>query len=407
MSNYLAVATATETIAQIIREAVGPVIAGAEVTTDRPDRASREAAARVNVYLYQVAPNAALRNADLPMRGADGVLTNQPRTALDLYYLINFFGRDEHLIAQQLLGLTASALHIHGVLTRQDIVRAIQAAPGGFLNASTLPQQTELLKITPNAVALEELSKLWSMMFQVPYTLSMSYLCSVVILDGPPVGAALPVRALAPSTGPGLAPVVTRVESATAGTPIVIGSTIAIRGRGMAGPGTTVAVGDVVLTPAAPDVSDTLVTVALTDSRLSAGPLSLVVNAASGSSPPAGFVLSPTITAARARRADREGDATLRLTLDPPVWSTWPVTVLLNAIPPSGGPVPRQYAFDAPAPAAGAPPRRLSHVVVPIPGVERGTYLVRVQVNGAESPLATATQRDGTTPYVSPRVRVP
>ena len=36
----------------------------------------------MNVYLYQVTPNAAFRNVDLPTRRADGTLVKQPVAAL-------------------------------------------------------------------------------------------------------------------------------------------------------------------------------------------------------------------------------------------------------------------------------------------------------------------------------------
>jgi hypothetical protein len=403
MSNYLAVATVTETIAQIVRDAVQPVIPGAEVTTDRPDRAAKDAAARVNVYLYQVAPNAALRNSDLPMRQPDGTLASRPRTALDLFYLINFYGRDEQLIGQQLLGLTTAALHEHAILTRADVVRAIEAAPGGFLNGSNLAEQSESIKIAPNALALEELSKLWSMAFQVPYTLSVAYQASVVLIDGSPAATALPVSAGAPSVATGSAPVVTSIAAdGAAGTPIVMGSTLVVSGRGFGGAGTTVQVGPVILTPAPGDVSDTQIRVALTDSRLTAGTGSLTVLVpGAAASAPARFTLQPTITAVRLRKATDGGPNALRLTLDPTVWTTDPVTVMLNRVGGQGDAPPFAFAFDVPSPPATGTPSRVPSVAVQIPGVPPGSYLVRVSLNGTESPLAMA---NGV--YSSPRVRV-
>lgn len=406
MSNYLAVATATETIAQVIRDAVSPVIPGAEVTTDRPDKASKDAAARVNVYLYQVAPNPALRNSDLPLRRPDGTLANRPRTALDLYYLINFYGRDEHLIAQQLLGLTAATLHVHALLTAADIRRAVNAAPAGFLNGSDLAEQTEALKISPHALTLEELSKLWSVMFQVPYTLSASYLCTVVIIDGPPAGTALPVRGAAPSATPSLAPSIDSVASATAGTPIVYGGQIVIRGKNLDGGTRVIVDGDVVLTPLPADVAPTQVTVALTDSRLVSGPSSLVIATDAGTSPQAGFTLVPTLTAVRLRGGKGGGTPSLRLTVEPAVWSDDVATVLLNSREGYGG-GPGSYAFDMPPTGANQPPHPLKTATIPIPGVAPGKYLVRLQVNGAESPLTTSTDSQGRTVYSGPRVKVP
>jgi hypothetical protein len=203
--------------------------------------------------------------------------------------------------------------------------------------------------------------------------------------------------------------VVQSVAAAAAGSPIVAGGSIVIRGSGLGGDGTTVAVGDVVLTPAAGDVSDSQVTVALTDSRLQAGAASLVVaSSGGGTSRPASFVISPTLTAVGLRKGRSGGAPSLRLTLDPTVWSYDAITVLLNATQGVDGAPPPQYAFDVPVPASAAEnPKRVATVSVPIPGVASGTYLVRAQVNGAESPLATGVAADGSTRYVSPRVRVP
>jgi hypothetical protein len=118
-------------------------------------------------------------------------------------------------------------------------------------------------------------------------------------------------------------------------------------------------------------------------------------------------VIAPTLTAVSLRRGKDGGAPSLRLTLDPQVSTTAPLTVLLNATQGADGAPAPQYAFDAPQPGADAEPRRVSRVTVPIPGVAPGTYLVRVQVNGAESPLATAVDAAGATRYVSPKVRVP
>jgi len=401
MSNYLGVATATETIAQVIRDAVSPVIPGVEVTTERPDKAGKDGAARVNVFLYQALPNPSLRNDDLPLRAADGTLASRPRTPLDLHYLVSFYGPDKQLIPQQLLGLTASALHQHAVLTRADVLRAVKAAPGGFLDGSDLGETTGL-KVSPFVHSLEEQSKLWSVMFHVPYALSMAYLCTVVVIDGPPAGSALPVRGGARAVAPTLAPVVAAVAAATPGSLIVAGSTIVIIGKNLAGGGTRVLVGDVVLTPASADVSDTRVAVALTDSRLSSGTASLAVATDAGTSPPATFVLAPTVTRVSLRRVP--GPPVLRVGVDPAVRSDDAVTLLLNAGP--GGTSSASYAFDMPAPPANAPVRSLKTVAIPIPGVPAGTWLVRLRVNGVESPLGLAPEPEGRTVYATPRVRI-
>ena len=80
MSNTLAIATVTETLRHLIHRALpGSGVGGAHVTTVRPDNTAGLPAAGVNIFLYQVTPNPAWQNADLPTRRADGSLLRGPR----------------------------------------------------------------------------------------------------------------------------------------------------------------------------------------------------------------------------------------------------------------------------------------------------------------------------------------
>ena len=104
MSNALAIASVTETLAQTLGAALsGSGVNGASVTKTRPD-ATDLPKVGVNVFLYQVSPNAAWRNADLPTRSSAGALLRRPQAALDLFYLLTFYGDDTALEQQRLLG---------------------------------------------------------------------------------------------------------------------------------------------------------------------------------------------------------------------------------------------------------------------------------------------------------------
>ena len=72
MSNYLAVATVTAALQDVLQPAVSQAVGLAKVGFSRPD-SSNQQTPLVNIYLYQVTPNAAYRNADLPTRRADGL----------------------------------------------------------------------------------------------------------------------------------------------------------------------------------------------------------------------------------------------------------------------------------------------------------------------------------------------
>src|SRR5829696_2873375 len=126
MSNFLAVATVTAALSQMVLDAVKVDVAGADVTTLRPNGAV--SGTKVNIYLYQVMPNAALSNADLPARRVDGQLLQRPVAALDLNYLLTFFGADAQLEPQRLLGSVVRTLHSRPVLTRDRIKKTIATA---------------------------------------------------------------------------------------------------------------------------------------------------------------------------------------------------------------------------------------------------------------------------------------
>jgi hypothetical protein len=86
MSNHLAIATVTASLCQILQEAVDndqPVVSGAKVTNDRPNKLETASPVPgVNVFLYQVTPNAAWRNTDLPSRRGNGTAVVQPPRSL-------------------------------------------------------------------------------------------------------------------------------------------------------------------------------------------------------------------------------------------------------------------------------------------------------------------------------------
>src|SRR5262245_52289646 len=103
MSNALAIATVTATLQQMLSGAMAKSgVPGAIATNLRPDDEAGLQSPSVNIFLYQVTPNTAFRNADLPTRRADGTLLRRPQAALDLHYLLTFYGDDNNLEQQRL-----------------------------------------------------------------------------------------------------------------------------------------------------------------------------------------------------------------------------------------------------------------------------------------------------------------
>lgn len=186
MSNYLAVATVTASIAQILLNAfrtARPEISGATVTVGRPESVkAQQSFVGVNLYLYQIGPNIAYRNSELATRSHDGALLRRPQVALDLNYLLTFYGGDNTFESQLLLGCTVGALNAQPVLTREVINGAIKHSKGALLQ-SDLASQIESVKLAPLYLNLEEWSKLWTVFFQATHVLSVCYQCSVVLID--------------------------------------------------------------------------------------------------------------------------------------------------------------------------------------------------------------------------------
>jgi hypothetical protein len=190
MSNYLAVATVTAVLRDVLQEAAGTAVPGATVTTCRPEAVNDGGQNKpvVNIFLYGVTPNAALRNADLPTRNADGGLVRYPQAALDLHYLLSFYGAESELVPQRLLGRAISALHAQPLLSPDKIRSVIKVShktkgQSGYIGESNLDEQIEPVRFSPLSLNLEELSKLWSVFFQVPYALSVAYEAGVVLIE--------------------------------------------------------------------------------------------------------------------------------------------------------------------------------------------------------------------------------
>jgi hypothetical protein len=420
MSNFLAVATVTATLQSILQPAVYAEVEGATVTMGRPDSVeNREAHARVNLYLYQVTPNAGWRNADLPTWDSDGRLVQRPQVALDLNYLLTFYGSEAQLEPQRCLGSVARILHAEPVLTRQKIRHTIDNTP--FLNGSmghhtppsNLDEQVELVKFTPLPLSLDELSKLWSVFFKTPYALSVAYQATVVLIEsGEEPEAALPVFERNVFSVPLRQPIIERVVSrAGPDRPIVEGSAVILRGKGLRGDVTEVRVGG--MDPKTPeDASESQIGLTLPDG-LRAGVQgvqvihSLDIGTPAATDTPAAphrvfesnvaaFVLHPIIKKIEVKNpqgaANGTHSADLIVKLGPQVGKDQRVTLELLF----GETVAHLFAA---APLAAD----TDEITVRITGVAAGTYLVRVRVDGAESPL----ERDENDQPIAPKVMIP
>lgn len=390
MSNFLAIATVTAAISHLL-EGIKDDVAGTKVTVKPPDVANSETPAsnKLNVFLYQVTPNAAYRNENLPSRDSWGGLAKTTQVALNLHYLFTAHAADsDDFIAQQIL---ASAMRIaseYPVLSRDLIRDAISARQS--LALSDLADQVESIRLTLQPMNLEELSKLWSTFFQTNYRISVAYTATAVLIDGKlQPKPALPVQKRMLYVVPFRQPVIERVE------PQVVeakaGAKITITGRNLKPAGSSgaaamikVQFGDISATPKPDDASDAKVVIEL-PAGLAAGIRTVqVVQPMLIGSPPsdhgriqesniAAFILAPRIISTKPDKVKR-GDE-LEITLEPAVEARQKVVVLFGD---STLPVPMRPEGSAPA----------STIKVKVPDdFPEGKFLIRIRVSGAESLL--------------------
>lgn len=459
MSTALAIASVTAVLRDLLNNGVidhnlsavvGSDVVVSALPPDRIDAIDANPAdrrSRLNLFLYQVTPNAAWRNVGLPSRNGAGERISNPPLALDLHCLLTAYGAEE-MHAEILLGYGMQLLHETPVLTRAAIRTALAPptpVPAGGdlptalrnLFTSELAEQVEQIKIVPQSLSTEEVSRMWAA-FQAKYRPTTAYQVSVVLIESRrATRSALPVRQRNVYVVPFRQPVIERILSQRqAGDPILperdqpilAGYNLVVAGQQLRGDDTLVNVGGIAVTPAAADVSEAQIVIPL-PAALQAGVQGVqVIHRRLMGSPPtphrgvesnlAAFVLRPQITApvglSNVQTAtDGTRSADVNLTIEPPVGATQRVVLLLNEFQPVplsppgvGDGAARAYSFIAPprfslqSPPPSLPPPQ-SNITIPISGVQPGAYLARVQVDGAESPLGVNAMGQFDSPQVA------
>ena len=378
---------------------------------------------QLNLFLYQVTQNAGWRNVALPARSGRGDrLTNTP-LALDLHYMLTAYGEKE-LHAEILLGYGMQLLHETPVLTRDAIRRSL--APPELFDATTMPP-----KICPISISTEEISRLWTA-FQARYRPTAAYQATVVLIESRSSAprAALPVRERNIYAIPFEQPVIEQLMSQADNNapvrdnqPILAGYNLIIRGQRLRSDDTRVNVGGIEVVPPPASVSGTQITFQL-PAELLAGVQGVQVVQYTPMGQPeippsphrgiasnvSAFVLRPSIQNVTANTQPSASDPNLRdgtinLTVAPAVGREQRVVLLLNEFNPPTTRAPFAYSFQALSPyqvfkPPQVPPPTATDLVIAIQNVQPLQYLVRVQVDGAESPVLTDAAHKYNAPLV-------
>ncbi len=399
-------------------------VPGARVTTIRPGQTgSGTPDTGINVFLYQVNP-LNWGNSDLTTRLSGGQLVKRPQVALELQYLFSFYGNEVDLEPQRLLGTTVRQMHARPILTAQMVRDVIADPMFEYLGRSDLIKEVDMVKFSLLPLTTDDLSKIWSVFFQTPYNLSVAYRANLVTVESDDIPLrSLPVRKpiFRTNATPLQVDQVMALADVPGGEPaesslILMDSTVGIRGRRLADADQVrVKIGSYEVEPLT--LKDRLLTFemrSIPPQQLRSGtqtlrviqrdldPEGTVKKSVESSLLP--FMVRPIILSSRVENLAYDDDicsGLLVIQLNPPVHPKQEVKVALNEISLTET---VGYLFDAPEQTA------ISDTVrIPFREVKARSYLLRIQVDQAESPLEVDSDPDSPTfdQYIGPQIQIP
>ncbi|MDZ8189497.1 MAG: DUF4255 domain-containing protein [Nostoc sp. ChiSLP02] len=426
MSNVLSIAAVTAVLKVLLEnglvsDPIAASVGDAIVTALPPDRISVEAdeRAQLNLFLYQVTQN---RNVDWVSqefrsrhsRVNGNLRSTTPPLALDLHYVVTAYGAKDFQ-AELLLGYAMHLLHKSQCITADIIENSLinasttntssafsQAVAG--VSVSDLAQAMGQIKLTPEFFNMEETSKLWSAL-QTHYRPSATYLASMVLIESTKSDN-LQGFYIMPLSQPNIEQVIASAKTEYEQM-IVADTTLIIRGKRLRGDITRVRLGnsDKLLVPQ--DVKETQISLLVPADLYPSVQSIQVVHQALGNtgqtnriveSNVAAFVLHPTITAF-VGQVENNGNnlcsAEITIKFHPKVGKAQRIILLLSDL---SAPSLVAYSFLV-APRA----EDTDAIDIPVNNVKPGTYIVRVRVDGAESPLSKNQSGE----YDSPQVTIP
>ncbi len=440
MSNHLAIATVTATLARIIQTGIQSVSGSApKVTMLQPRAGSGIPEVGANIYLYQVGPNTSYNNTDLARSRPQGNLIRKSQIGVDLSYMLTVYGDEQRMEPQIFLSAILKTLVDHPFLTGEMFRQTVEDPQYDFLYGSTMPDQAERVRLTPLALNSSEAFQIWSQLPQANASLSILYQATVVLIEGDAMGdVPMPVSERRTFVGQGQ-PYVDRVvqDSKDSRAAITLNSQLSIVGRNLQSFDTKVQIGSAILVPET--LTNTKITVNLKTAQganLKAGSQSLQILHAPPKRPvpshrknepdftiesnEVAFVLCPSIRGdakvvnfpppggwlgdlfRSSERDPRNGEITVDV--DVIVTPEQRVLVTLNKQ------LNRQSKQELVSFIFRAKDRSTETrtLVFPYENLQPGEYLIRVQVDGADSELQIDTRPGSPTlgQFIGPKVDI-
>jgi hypothetical protein len=403
MSDWRSISIVTETLRTLLYNGLKTDFDSVTVTSKSPDKARENSSNsnQLNLFLYHIAFNANRRNMDFPQKGKKAEIANPP-LALDLFYLITAYAADnDDVMAHRILGRAMNIMNDRSVLKSEDLAKPPETDKEKF------SPQLESIRIVPQLLTSDEVSKMWTA-FQTPFRISAAYGISAVLVDSKiQRKVALPVRAYNIYAIQFRRPLIERISPQAA----EIGDCIIIEGRNLKRENTKIVIGSLHIVPQI--ISETKVGAVLPekailpeDKDLIAGvnTVQVIEDQMMGTPPTlhkcmesniAAFILIPKIIQIDPAEVQREKELTIKVS--PKIGSQQKVSLIFNDLP-----------LDV-LPRSPTGPASSDTIAIPIPfDFPKGDYLLRIQVDGAESRLKINTDSTSSDfqKYIGPMVKV-
>ncbi|MDF5734746.1 MULTISPECIES: DUF4255 domain-containing protein [unclassified Nostoc] len=421
MSNALSIATVTAVIKNLLEnglvsDAIVASVGDVVVTALPPDKiqVGSDERAQINLFLYHVTQN---RNVDWISQEYRSSYTTSntnstnPPLALDLHYVLTAYGTKDFQ-AEILLGYAMQMLHKLPNITYETIENALknaaetntssvfsQAITG--LSISNLALRVGRMKVSPAFLSMEETSRIWSAL-QTNYRPSATYQVSMVLIESDSTDKSEVLDLMLSE------PVIEKVTMpAQPEAHITIGSTLLIQGKQLRGDITKVRLSNIdkLFTPF--DVQNTQVSLQVPSLPAGVQTVQIIHETVVRKeqhnlveSNVMAFVLHPKITVETLHVTSLQGnDRDLRsidisVKFSPKVGKDQRVILQLNQISKN-----EPIAYSC---LASTQTEDTDTIIIPLQNIKAGEYLVRVKVDGAESPL----YKNQSGEYDSPRITI-
>jgi hypothetical protein len=172
MSASTAIGMVSQSLRKLLLEPMKKLTPSVNVTILAPDETGGDPP-RINLFLYRILENSALKNLDWQVKRGEPSRIAPPPLSLNLYYLMTPYAQSAsdtgNATSHAILGEAMRVFHENAVVPRNALVEELRDAE-------------EQIKIMLNPLDPDELGRVWST-FSQPFRLSVMYEVSVVQLE--------------------------------------------------------------------------------------------------------------------------------------------------------------------------------------------------------------------------------